>query len=309
MKVLVMAAGSVGGYFGSMLARAGNDVLFIARGANRAAIAEHGLTVESATSGNFSVAARTAERVDGSWIADLVLFCVKSYHNSVAMETIAPAVGPESVVLTLQNGLGSGDELSSVFGAERVMLGAAYLEAAHPAPGVYREMGGICRIVFAEQQGGPSARGLEIQRVFAEASINSEIADDIDQALWNKLVYICGLSGMTCITHSSFAEVMEAPETVEMTLSILAEAAAVGRAAGVNLAPDLVDSIMDSFVEDRDHLISSMHADLRTGRPMEFGNLNGKVSELGRQLGVPTPINDFITACLIPQQNRALSRS
>ena len=308
MNVLVMAAGSVGGYFGSLLAKAGNDVLFVARGENLAAIASDGLRVESVTSGNFSIDAKAVERPDGSWSADLVLFCVKSYHNSVAIDTITPAVGDETAILTLQNGIGSGDELSAAFGAGRIMLGAAYVEAAHPGPGLFQELGGITRIVFAEQGGSPSQRGAEIRETFADAGIDSEIAEDIEQALWNKLVYICGLSGMTCITHSSFAEVMDSPETRKMTLDVLNEAYAVGRSAGVDLAPDLVESIMENFVEDSDHLISSMHADLTAGRPMEFGNLNGKVSELGRQLGVPTPINDFITACLIPQHKRALAR-
>lgn len=309
MNVLVMAAGSVGGYFGGLLARAGNDVLFVARGENLSAITSRGLIVESETSGNFTVEANAVERPDGSWIADLVLFCVKSYHNSVAMDTITPAVGAETAILTLQNGVGSGDELSAVFGSQRVMLGAAYVEAAHPAPGLFQEVGWEGRIVFAEQDGSPSQRGKEIEQTFAEAGIDSEIAEDIEQALWNKLVYICGLSGMTCITHSSFAEVMDSPETREMTLGVITEAATVGKAAGVNLASDLIDSIMNVFIEDKDHLISSMHADLTAGRPMEFGNLNGKVSQLGGELGVPTPINDFITACLTPQHKRALARA
>jgi 2-dehydropantoate 2-reductase len=307
MNVLVMAAGSVGGYFGGLLARAGNDVLFVARGENLAAIASEGLIVESVTSGDFTVEARAVDRPDGSWTADLVLFCVKSYHNSVAIDTVSSAVGPDTTVLTLQNGIGSGDELSATFGAQGVMLGAAYVEAAHPRPGLFQELGGACRIVFAEQDSGYSRRGTEIKQTFTDAGIDSEIAEDIEQALWNKLVYICGLSGMTCITHSSFAEVMDSPETRAMTYGVLCEATAVGKAAGVNLSPDLAETTMEIFVEESDHLISSMHADLTAGRPMEFGNLNGKVSELGHQLGVPTPINDFITACLIPQHKHALA--
>ena len=310
MKILIMAAGSVGGYFGGLLARAGNDVLFIARGDNLAAIKRDGLRVESVTSGDFTIPpadVRAAERPADGWTADLALFCVKSYQNDVAARTIAPAVGADTTVITLQNGLGSGDELAAAFGAERVMLGAAYVEAAHPAPGVFQELGGDCRIVFAERDGSPSERGARIAAVLSDAGIAAEIAPDIQQALWNKLVYICGLSGMTCITHSSFAEVMDTPATADMTLQVLEEAAAVGRAAGVNLDDGLVESIMGDFVHDKDHLISSMHADLSAGKPMEFGNLNGKVSELGGQLGVPTPINDFITACLTPQHERALN--
>ena len=307
MRILVMAAGAVGGYFGGLLVRADNDVVFVARGDNLAVIRDRGLNVESVTSGDFTVEARAVEHLDGSWTAEMVLFCVKSYHNEVAIETIRPAVGDETVVLTLQNGLGSEDELSAGLGAGVVMPGAAYVEAAHPAPGVFQELGGVCRIVFSERADAHSDRGGSLQSVFSAAGIDSEIAEDIDLALWGKLVYICGLSGMTCITRSSFAEVMDTPETAELTMTVVGEAAAVGRAAGVALPMDIVETTMEMFREDKDHLISSMHADLTAGRPLEVSNLNGKVSELGREYGVRTPANDLIAACLAPAHRRALS--
>ena len=307
MRVLIMAAGAVGGYYGGLLARHGNDVLFIARGPNLDAIRRDGLKVESVTSGAFSVRnAVAAERPDGTWIADLVLFCVKGYHNAAAIETIALAVGERTAILTLQNGLGSGDELAAAFGGHRVLLGAAYVDASRPAPGVFREQGGVCRIVFAERGGARSERCAEVSSALADAGIESEVTDDIDRALWNKLVYICGLSGMTCITRSSFAEVMNTPQTAEMTRLVVAEAAAVGRAAGVNLTPDVVEDTMSILSADREHLLSSMHTDLDAGRPLELGNLNGKVVELGRLHEIETPANEFITACLTPANIRAL---
>ncbi len=307
MRILVMAAGAVGGYFGGLLVRADNDVVFVARGDNLAVIRDRGLNIESVTSGDFTVEARAVEHLDGSWTAEMVLFCVKSYHNEVAIETIRPAVGDETVVLTLQNGLGSEDELSAGLGTGVVMPGAAYVEAAHPAPGVFQELGGVCRIVFSERADAHSERGGSLQSVFSAAGIDSEIAEDIDLALWGKLVYICGLSGMTCITRSPFAEVMDTPETAELTMTVVGEAAAVGRAAGVALPTDIVETTMEMFRKDKDHLISSMHADLTAGRPLEVGNLNGKVSELGREYGVRTPANDLIAACLAPAHRRALS--
>ena len=309
MRILVMAAGAVGGYFGSLLARAGNDVLFIARGDNLEAIGQHGLRVKSVTSGSFIVPVAASDRIDSSWTADLVLFCVKGYQNAVAIETIRPAVGKSTAVLTLQNGLGSGDELAEGIGADHVLLGAAYVDAAHPAPGVYEEHGGACRIVFAELDGTASARCSKLAGTFADSGIECEVADDIQQALWNKLVYICGLSGMTCITRSRFAEVMDTPETAELTLAVVREVAAVGTAVGVNLGDDVVERTMSILRGDKDHLLSSMHADLMAGRPLEVGNLNGRVSQLGRDYGVPTPVNDLIAACLTPAHNRAVVRT
>ena len=252
---------------------------------------------------------RSGDSVDGTWIPDLVLFCVKSYHNREAIRCIAPAVGPDTTILTLQNGIGSGDDLAAAFGAERVMLGAAYVEAGHPAPGVFEEHGGTCRIVFAEPDSRKSVRSFSILEMFGASGIDAEISDDIDRALWAKLVFICGLSGMTCVTRSSFAEVMNTPQTADLTLSVIEEVAAVARASGVNLDADIVESTMESFREDRDELVSSMYADLEAGRPLELANLNGKVSALGSGLGVPTPANDFITACLTPALNRAVSAS
>ena len=309
MKALVMAAGAVGGYFGSVLARGGNEVRFIARGDNLRAIRESGLTVRSVTSGEFSVRAPVSDSVDGMWVPDLVLFCVKSYDNREAIRCITPAVGPHTAILTLQNGIGSGDDLATAFGAEKVMLGAAYVEAAHPAPGMFEEHGGTCRIVFAEPDNRKSPRSVSILDTLRTSGIDAEISDDIDRALWAKLVFICGLSGMTCVTRSSFAEVMNTPQTADLTLSVIEEVAAVARASGVNLDADIVESTMESFRRDRDELLSSMYADLEAGRPLELANLNGKVSALGRDLGVPTPANDVITACLTPALNRAVSAS
>ena len=307
MKILIMAAGAVGGYYGSLLARAGNDVVFVARGENLDAIERDGLRVNSVNSGDFTLSVNAVASLDGSWTPNLVMFCVKGYQNALAIQTIAPAVGDTTTILTLQNGIGSGSDLSAAFGADKVLLGAAYVDASHPGPGVFDERGGTCRIVFAEQDGRPSARCSAILETLQSAGIESEVAADINEALWNKLVYICGLSGMTCITRSSFKEVIETPQTAGLTLRVMEEAAAVGSAAGVNLASDVAETTMAHLYEERDGLVSSMHADLGAGRPLELANLNGKVSELGHELGIPTPLNDFITACLTPAHNRAVS--
>ena len=306
--MLIMAAGAVGGYFGGVLfARGDDDVRFIARGDNLRAIRERGLMVRSVTAGNWGVRVPVSDSVDESWLPDLVLFCVKSYHNREAIGCIAAAVGPDTTILTLQNGVGSGDDLAAAFGAEKVMLGAAYVEASHPAPGVFEEHGGTCRIVFAESDSRKSSRSVSVLEMFGASGIDAEISDDIDRTLWSKLVFICGLSGMTCVTRSSFAEVMNTPETAGLAMRVIQEASDVARASGVNLDADIVESTMESFQRDRDDLISSMYADLVSGRPLELANLNGKVSALGSELGVPTPTNDFITACLTPALNRAVS--
>ena len=303
-----MAAGAVGGYFGGLLARAGADALFIARGETLRALRERGLRAESVTSGDFAVHAAAAERPGAGWTADLVLFCVKGYDNAAAIETMRPAVGADTTILTLQNGLGSGDELAAAFGRGRVMLGAAYVDAAQPAPGVYREQGGACRILLGEPDGAASERGAALAQALDAAGIEAAVSADIHKTLWEKLIYICALSGMTCAARASFAEVMDTPETAEMAEKVVAEAAAVGRAAGVALDKDAEERTMAILRADKEHLLSSMHADLMAGKPLEVGNLNGRVSRLGSELGAPTPLNDAIAACLTPAHNQAIAR-
>ncbi|MCI0441440.1 MAG: 2-dehydropantoate 2-reductase [Chloroflexi bacterium] len=313
MKILIMGAGAVGGYFGGALSRAGEDVTFIARGRQLEAMQKYDLRVESATMGDFTVRPRVVERPDGSWKADLVLLCVKSYQNEEAIEAMRPAVGDDTVVLTLQNGIGGGDQLAAALGRERVLLGAAYIEAMRKAPGVVHQAGGPPRIVFGEEacpersrrDGSESQRGLVIRDTLRRAGIDAQLSPDIMKALWSKLIFICALSGMTCITRASFAEVIDTPQTRELTWQVMREAFSVGRASGVGLDGDIVEKTMAEFQRDKQDLISSMYLDLQAGNPLEIGVINGAVSRIGKEVGVATPVNDFITACLAIADNRA----
>ena len=298
MKVLVMGAGAVGGHFGGVLARSGEDVTVVARGQHLAAINSRGLRVESMAAGDFTVRVAGVERPDGTWKADLALLCVKSYDNQVAIETMEPAIGDNTTVLTLQNGIGSGDELAQAFGGEKVMLGAAYIEAMRKGPGVVAQGGGPCRIVFGETDGRATPRALEIRDTFRRAGIDVQLSSNVYRDLWSKLIFICALSGMTCITRAPLAEVLDLPETLELTWQVMREAAEVGRATGVDLEDGVVESTMDNLMKFRHDLTSSMYLDLEAGNPLEVGVLNGAVSKAGKEAGIPTPANDFITTCL-----------
>ena len=304
MRILVMGAGAVGGYFGGVLSRSGADVTFVARGQNLEAIRGQGVRVESTAAGDFTVHPPAMERPDGTWKADLALFCVKSYQNEQAMEAFKPAVRDTTTILTLQNGIGGGDKLAKVFGRERVLLGAAYIDAMRKAPGVVTQAG-PCRIVFGEESGAETARVREIRDAFQRAGVDAQISRDILKDLWNKLIFICALSGMTCITRASFAEVLDTPETLDLTWVVMREAAEVGRARGIELDGDIVESTMAHFQEFKKELISSMHLDLKAGSPLEVTVINGAVSRMGKKAGVPTPVNDLITACLTVADERA----
>jgi 2-dehydropantoate 2-reductase len=308
LKILVMGSGAVGGYYGALLSRAGHDITFVARGEHLEAIRRSGLRVESVNSGTFTIAPRATDRPDGSWTADLSLFCVKSYDNARAISAMGPAVGEGTSILTLQNGIGSGDELGAAFGRERVMLGVSYVDGVRSAPGVVGEEGGPANIVFGEQDEVATPRAEAVRAAMEGAGINVGLSSKVGRDLWSKLVYICALSGMTCITRAPFADVLSTPETLDLTWRVMREVKAVADARDAGLAPDVVESTMALFEEAGGRLTSSMFTDLERGNPLEVDVLNGAVARLGKELGVATPVNDLITACLTPAHKRGAAR-
>ena len=305
MKILITGAGAIGGCYGGLLVRGGEDVVLLARGDNLNAIRERGMQVDSETFGSFTVHPQAVDALDGSWTADLILFCVKGYHNEKALSDMSPAVGESTTILTLQNGIGGGDQIAKRFGSGSVLLGAAYIDAERTAPGKFAQRGSPPRIVLGEESGEETERATAIADVLQRADIESEVSPNVLTALWSKVIYICALSGMTCITRASFSEVLETPETLGMTIQVMTEALKVGQASGVPLDDGLVDSVMAGFQEEKSGLISSMHTDLMSGNPLEVSLINGAVARIGKEVGVDTPANSMIATCLAIADNRA----
>lgn len=301
-----MGSGAVGGYFGAVLARAGHDVTFIARGEHLETIRARGLRVESVTSGNFTVEANAVPAPDGSQKADLALFCVKAYDNEKAIATMATGVWPNTTILTLQNGLGSGDELAQAFGSDNILLGVTYIDAVKKHGGVVSEHGGGCNIIFGVENGDRTGRAVCVHKVFRDAGIDATLSSTVTVDLWSKLIFICALSGMTCITNGTMGEVLDTPETLDMSWRVMREAEAVGRAQGVELHDDVVDEKMAILQAEKQEILSSMRTDLDRGNPLEIHVLNGAVSRMGRDVGILTPVNSFIADSLTVQHNRAM---
>ena len=308
MKILIMGSGAVGGYFGGVLSRAGHEVVFIARGSHLEAINHSGLRVESDAAGTFEVQASAMERPDGSWKADLILYCVKGYDNHTGVPTIGPAVGEDTVVLTLQNGMGSVDALAAAYGRGTVLPGLTYVDATRTGPGSVSEFGlKAPDLVFGEEDGSESDRVARVRDALDVEGIDVKVADDITKELWSKFIYICGLSGSTCITRSTFEQVVMTPETLEFVRSIMWEAYTVAEAKGVNIAADYVDTTVDYFVSIKGENTSSMYTDLMRGSPIEVEVLNGAVARIGAEMSIPTPVNSFIATCLSLYHARAMA--
>ena len=300
MKIAVMGTGGVGGYFGGLLARAGVDVVLIARGPHLEAIRKDGLAVVSELSGDFTVTVYATDDTASVGAVDLVLYTVKMYHNPGAIPAVRPMLGPETVVLTLQNGVDNGEQLAAGLGVERVMVGTAVVLVEIERPGLVAQRGQVGSIVFGELGGGISDRGRKLLEVFRAGSWNVELSPNAMQALWRKFIYLTGSATVNAATQITYGEMRAIPETRELIKSAWREIAAVARASGVDPGDDVLDwceSSLDAFpAQGR----SSLANDFRAGRPVELEGLTGTVVRLGREYGVPTPVHSAVYALLKP---------
>ena len=301
MRIAVMGAGAVGGYFGGMLARSGHDVTLIARGPHLTAIQEQGLRIITDRD-DFTVHCEATDSPGQVGVIDLILLTVKTYHNPVAVPAMLPMIGPDTLVLCLQNGIDSYQAAADVVGAEKVMPGAAYIEAGHPEPGVVTQSGDVVRIEFGEAGGGDSERGPALQRTLEQAGIPARFCLDIHQTLWSKFLFIATMAGVTSLARETLAQLMPRPEWRRIIINCLTEIESVGLASGIRLDSDIVASTLEYIEGSLEELQASMHSDLLAGRPLELEALNGAVVRAGEKAGVPTPINDVIYAMLKPYQ-------
>ena len=237
MDIAVMGAGGVGGYFGGLLARAGHNVTFIARGPHLEAIRSNGLRVESGNDGVFTVPGRATDDPASVGPQELVLFAVKMYDNDDAIHAIAPMVGPETIVLTLQNGIDNGERLVEVYGSERVMIGSAYLEGRISEPGVVTQ-GGPGAASFGERTTGITERGERLFEVFKHAGWRVDLLENMTGMLWKKFAYLSGSAGVCAASGCNYGELRTVTETRDAIEAAIAEALAVGEASGAPLEPD-----------------------------------------------------------------------
>ena len=299
MRIVVMGSGGTGGYFGAKLARAGEDVTFVARGAHLEAIRARGLRVKSAIDGEWVVRAPAVERLAGLPPADLVLFCVKSFDTDIAGEVIKPVVGPGTGVLPVQNGVDNEERLERILGPGHAMGGVAQVLATIEAPGVvsHRFLG---RIVFGEMDGLPSERARAFLQACERAGIQAQISANMLRALWEKYVFIAAHAGMTALTRSPAGVVRAVPETRAMYRLILGEMVALGNASGAGLDADLVESSMGMLDNLGAAFTSSLHHDLAEGKRLELEALHGHAVRLGERHGIPTPMLFAVYAALRP---------
>lgn len=291
MKIAMMGSGGVGGLIGARLAHAGCDVSFIARGAHLAAMREHGLKLESQVE---NVHLRTVQVTDDPATlgqVDIVIFSVKLWDTESAARQILPLIGPETGVISLQNGVVKDDILRPIIGEKALMGGVAYMGTAISRPGVIQHTGTMQRVVFGEYSGRRSKRAEALLEWCRKGGLDAAISDDIRRTLWEKFVFLVAMAAVTATIRLPIGPIRSHPMTRKFYLDALREAAAVGRAHGIRLPEDFAEERM-AFVDTLPStMTASMQLDLERGNPLEVEWLSGSVVELGAAVGVPTPVH------------------
>lgn len=306
MRFAIMGSGGVGGYFGARLAEAGEEVTFIARGEHLNAIRREGLRLKS-IDGDVTVSSAGASD-DPAEIGevDVVIVAVKAWQVATAAAAMRPLVGPNTLVLPLQNGVEAADQLAASLGEERVLDGLCGILAWREGPGLIRHAGVSPFIRLGTRLPSQAAEAETLRATLERATgISAEMPDDIEAALWSKFLFICAMSGIGALTRAPIGATRTLPETRDLIRQVLAEIESVARARGVALPDDAIERALHFIDSLPENSTASMQRDIMAGQPSELDSQNGAVVRLGRAAGVPTPLNTMIHAALLPQENVA----
>ncbi len=297
MRIAIMGSGGLGGYFGAKLVQGGADVHFIARGKHLDAMRHEGLRIEGPEPIHVAGISVTDDpRQVGE--VDVVMLCVKLWDTEQAIQQIRPMVGPDTAVLSFQNGVLKDEYLRAVFDERQIMGGVGYVATTIAAPGVIRQTGPMQRLIFGELDGTRSARGEALLAACLAGGIKAELSQQILREIWQKFVFLVGLSGTTTTMRKHIGPIRSNPQTRAFLRDVMREVVAVARAHGVPVPEDYADVRLQLADQVSPDMTSSMHHDLQQGNRLEVRWLSGGVVELGRAVGVPTPLNRAIADIL-----------
>jgi 2-dehydropantoate 2-reductase len=288
LKIAIMGSGGLGGYYGAMLQNGGADVTFIARGAQLAALRQNGIAVEGVKPVQLAKVKATDDPATIGKV-DMVIFTVKLRDTESAARQILPIIGPDTGIISLQNGVQKDDMLAPIVGREHLVGGAAYIGVSVVRPGVIRKAGTMERLAFGEFDNKVSKRAQAFLDACKAGNIVADIPPDISLELWQKFVVIVTMSSITSVMRSTIGPIRANPHARQFALDIMKEAVAVGRAQGVALEPDFAEKRIAHVDGMAPEMRASMALDLELGRPLELPWLAGAVVDLGAQKGVPTP--------------------
>ena len=311
MRFAILGSGAVGGYFGARLARAGQDVTFIARGAHLDAIRARGLEVKSAKLGDFNVRAPAESDTTKVGPVDVAIVSVKAYDNATALPMLAPLMGPDTVVLTLQNGVDSVDEVAAVVGRPRVLGGTTYVATALEGPGLIVQTGVHRSIIFGEVFGDTSRVSPRVQAladVLTTADIQITAVPDARVPIWDKFVYLVAFSGFTGAARAPIGPVWKNALAQQTFYACSREVAAIAQAEGVTISANRFDTLKDYMDNIPPTTRSSLLIDLEQGKRIEVEALQGAAIRRATKHGLPTPIISTLYSVLKPWESGPISK-
>jgi len=304
MKIAIVGAGAVGSYYGALLSRSGQDVVFIARGENLAALKSNGLTVKSPL-GDFDVPEVNAtDNPSDVGYVDLILFSVKTYDTRQAATAMLPMVGPKTAILPLQNGIMT-DLLQEIAGQPSVLGGLTYIFVAREASGVIKQTSDFHRIIFGELNGEKTARVEAVRQVLDQSGITVIVPDNITTELWSKFMFISALGAISSIVKLPTGDYRNVPETRDLLARAMKEIQAVAMAKGINFDSDIVEQKLHLVDNLNPQSMTSMQRDVMAGLVSELDELVQAVNAAGSEIGVPTPTYQAIYAMLKPGEIKA----
>jgi 2-dehydropantoate 2-reductase len=305
MHIAIMGTGGVGGYFGGLLADAGEEVTFIARGEHLKALQENGLQVKS-VHGDFHVQPVKATDDPGSvGPVDLILFATKTYQIEQAAQAMSPMVGPDTTILPLQNGVDASERLVKIFGAGPVLGGTCHVVSLVTEPGQIEQKSEFRRITLGELDGPVSERVQQIGDMLSRSGAQVAVTDNINKARWTKFLFIASYSGMGAAARVPAGELMACEESRQTLEAAMREVKALASAQGVELDGDIVETTMAFCDNLAAGATASMQRDIMDGRPSELEAQNGYIAHKGAELGVPVPVHTFLYSVLLPQERQA----
>jgi 2-dehydropantoate 2-reductase len=306
MRIAIFGAGGIGGYLGAKLAQAGDDVVILARGAHLRAIQAHGLVVESPT-GDFQLTPSLAtDYPEDVGVVDVVLLGIKAWDVRSAAAAIRPMVAATTGVLTLQNGVDAPTEVAEVLGPDHVMVGTSTIRSLIAEPGRLRHVGGIDpQLSLGELDNRASPRVDHLRTALERVNVTVSVPANSQARMWEKFVLVTALGGVGAVARVPTGVWRQLPQVRAMAERAAEEVVAVARARGVPLAADILDQLHKGIDALPPSHMTSMHEELVGGRPSELEYWNGAVVRLGREVGVPTPLNAFIYHSLLAQEMQA----
>lgn len=303
MRIAIMGAGGVGSYFGARLAAAGEDIAFICRGAHLTALCERGMTVSSPQGDLTLPPVQATDDPATVGPVDVILSTVKLYDLDAACERMAPMVGPDTMIVPVQNGVTAADIICKHFDRARVVGGLVFIASFVTSPGTVVHKSMVHKITLGELDGGLSDRVTAFRNVGNAAGIEVEAAEDIERALWEKLVLLGAFGPLSAMTRQSVGPIIADPDLHAMYRRGMEEVVAVARARGIDLPDAIVDDTLALSGRFGPDSKSSMLEDLEAGKPLELEWITGALARMGREAAVPVPFNEVAYVALKPFAN------